>query len=692
MNAPQRHSAEARRETGVTRVFVVLLLAWGALLIAIRTMHPGLELGDGLNDADILHASRWFAEHGYRATTFLPVRETAYHPDYWPPTYNTFPPGVFYLHQVQRELGLTELWQFRVVSVCLAMLGVWWWFVLVRLLTGSAIISAGAAALYMLSCPVLSSAPGFWEHVPMLTLFATLGAWVKFERASSHRSRALWLGLAAGGNFLDSWLTLQHAAMIALIIGVRVMAGWWCRGASGRTGETARVWGSLVRPMLLAAIVCGMPAVVAGLRFWQEVLHVGSVAKAIAYFTDPLMFRLGDERFGLTRAQVLVEWFVRLGAPSSPTAETALYPALGGVGLACLGALAAVLVKAWRVPECAPYRNSLAGAVLLFAGALTWPLTMPQHAYKHAFPVLMFLPGLTLLLAGMGAWGVHLARLQRRRFLAAILLAAAIAPLVRPLAAIQHSDTLNRVWALDRREHTNVLALAARHEAIRACAPALRDAGVLRVAPRVPSIPYLLDHPFYQVARPADLRWVYGETLVLDLTTPVGNRSAAAFAAAWGIPDFAGEEGKLAFLPALRHGEQAGVVQACDATPIAPGAVLHEVRIAPTLDRRAAVVSVLIDGPVTHREASQGAVRVRVLDVDGQVIEDRCRLLSSFQTRAMGGSMGIRQKQSDPALLASMQFDRTLFRRAREVEIEVQGPSGQARVRLVVSAATVAGS
>jgi hypothetical protein len=653
---------------------LALLVLWGAMLIAIRTAHPGLELGDGLNDADILHASKWFAENGYWGTKFLPVRETAFHPDFWPPTYNTFPPGVFYMHQVQRALGLSELWQFRVVSVLLAMLAVWLWFLVARRLTHSTPIAALAAALYMLARPVIDYAPGFWEHVPMLSLFATLLCWLKHEAARAPRARRIWLLLAALAMFLDSWLTLQHAVMLATIITTRSLLRWWWARREKSGTETTPLRTVLLR----ATLVCSMPAVVGALRFGQQYLHAGTIENTLAYFKHPIKFRSGSELFTLSRLEVVEVWLHRLGVPdriSQPfrVPHVVVYPVFTGVSLLCLGVLTLLLVRRWHEPGLKPFRLALLSAILLFAGALTWPMMMRQHAYIHTFSVLMFLPSATLALAGACVWGLSLAR-SSGRFRAGVLAALAIAPLVIPISSLAHSATLNRVVRLDSGEHARVRDSAHRLEAIARAGRFLEPDRVLRVVPRWPSVPYMLGRPFYQLVSPLDVRWVVDETTVLDLNHAQTARAAAAMALSAGIPDLMQSPASQGLYPPRMSSADPWTQSRCERVELLPGASLVELRLARSVDRAAVACSLLIDGAVLPREAVRCLLLVEAIDSAGRSTFARSSVLSEFKTRSMGGRIGWRQLSSDPALLAIVELPLVRVQRAQKVRVTLVTP------------------
>lgn len=656
---------------------IVLLLVWGVLLIYVRVRHPGLELGDGLNDADILHASRWFEEHGYRATAFLPVRETAYHPDFWPPTYNTFPPGVFYLHEVLKGAGLRELWQFRIASIAIAMWSVWLWFASVRRMTGAPVVALLSAAMYMAARPVLSYAPGMWEHVPMLSLFGTMYCWLRHEQARTPGERALWLCGACAANFFDAWLTLQHSGMIGVFVFVRAAVRWWWGDRTNRNarGAIGAVWGAL--------LVGLAPIFVAALRFGQQVLYAGSVQKAIDYFRGPLTFRLGEERFDLSRWQVVAAWAMRLGAKVRVAGQElderqVLYPVFGAFTLACLGVLVLSLARYWREAGLKAFRQSVLGAVLLMGAAMTWPLLMKQHAYMHAFPVLMFLPGATLLLGGMCAWGVELARRQRTRVVAGLVAGIAIAPLIPALRHARWSDTLNREWRLDHRVHERLNTLAGRYAAIVACAPALRaHPGTLRIVPRQPAIAWMLDHHFYQLARPLDMPWVGDEVLAIDLSSHIGERTIAPLSVACGLPDFSGSGGEIAFVPGVVAPFRS--VSECLGEGVAPGAVLREIRVANTVDKSSGVVSVLIEGPLNPREAGQMAMFVRLIGAGDEVLFSSCQWMGGVaQSEAGGGrarspgvKLGQQQDHSEAGLVAWMFMPRSAFDAASRVEVAV---------------------
>jgi hypothetical protein len=630
-------------------ILPMLLCIWIVAMIALRTAYPGLEIGDGLNDADILHASRFFADSGYAATSFLPVRETASQPGAGPQVYITFPPGVFYLHELLRAFRLHELWHFRIVSVLLAALAGSLWFSAVHMFTRSTLIAALSAGLYLCSTPVIDYAGGLWEHLPMLGLFATLAAWARLERAVDEREsvgkRRLWLTLTAAACALDASLTLSHSVMLAVVIMTRALA---------RMPRPIRA-GSVVLALKPAAVVCSMPAVIAALRLVQLSSHYGSLTLAIDALKGPLALRSGDINFPHSSLRVMRAWLHNLGLPGRASLDM-LYPAylaLTWPALAGASLLAFSLIRHRSHATAQPTLRAVRLAALLMLAAMTWPLLMKQHAFNHTFVVLLFLPAATLTLAGLSRWGIERVR-TRPGTLALLPTLAVLALLAPPLFALRSSTALNRVALLDARVYSHVHDTARRLKAVADCAVPLAHAGVdtLRVTPRWPSIPLMLDRPFYQLDRPLILPWNPTETLCLDLRGAFAPRLLAALSITHGLPAFSGPPADLAFLPAAARAPIAPASAICLDLPLAPDLRLVELALTRTIDRAALVLVARIAGSVTASPSqAHAAILVDARGADDRSLFTHAELLTAGPPNWRGGPLGRAERSSQPALL-----------------------------------------
>lgn len=481
----------ARRRLA-TRVFLALWVAWGVVLIVLRAGEPGLHTGWTWNDAHILTASDWFKVHGHLDTLGLPPRQTAPKPDGSWELYNTFPPGVFWLHELRRAVGIESLAAHRACAVVWNHLAVLLFFVFVRRWTASAALGGVAASLYMFSGPYITGAGGLWEHAPMLSLVGTLVAWTGFERARGPmrvRVRALWLAAAVAMYVLDNLLTVQHAAMIGVLVGCRGL--WWLargwRKAGWRlSGDT---WAVLTGVLIMSAVP---PIVMAG-RVGMQAHVMGGLKPALNYFSERAEARAGmaseaeDELVSVWRVLA-----VRVGVPTGREATDmrtlqGRFPVLHPIAIA---GCAIVLVAGWRFrrsAHLAPMRRGLVLGASAVAAAMTWPVLFPQHAIIHPFVTFMFMPGLGVLAASVivAPWAIRKASraagLRPRKWVWLTLLLATGVVAAPSLASMRRSTALNAWVQIDDHVCIALRDRVERDRLLRVGAPSFADVPLLEV-------------------------------------------------------------------------------------------------------------------------------------------------------------------------------------------------------------------
>ena len=619
-DATRRERANGR-VTG--RVFLWVWAVWGVVLAALRVARPGLEIGDGLNDADILHGSRWFDVHGYLGTWFLPTRETSFPVGGAVQLYNTFPPGAFWVHELLKLAGLRELWQFRVAAVIGAQAAVLTLYWIARRMSGSALIAALTAGVYMFSTPYTNYSGGMWEHEPMLSMLGTVAAWLKFEEAretGSVRARRWWFAAAAACAILEAWMSVQHAVMLGVVIGGRAA---WIAWREWSAGQMRRAVGVVA----CAAVVCAVPAVVLGMRFAHQVVVSGSVAAAEDYFRKAVVFRAGLDERSVSRGMAMKVCLKRLGVPLMNGTgvwwtERGNFPAFGPGALVCGGLVViglGVLGRRWN----GSVVKGLVGGGLLLAGAATWPVVMSQHAALHQFVTLMFMPGASLMLGSLMAagWiaGEERARSGSERWVVLGMQLAGVALAVVMVRDMRRSELVN---AFVRAEGS----VAKRVEWDRERFAVIKAAGVkfgevkgvraLRICPRWPSFAYYLDQPFYQLALPMGRKWNPDETCVVDLTLERTSRAGGNLAAKFGVPDVLSDPAGLAAFPARVSEADRATRSVKPEAEVVPGVDLTEVRWERTVDGGGYAVGLAMRGKLAEEAA--GALKVRVELVDGQ--------------------------------------------------------------------------
>jgi len=444
--------ARRTRQRRATRIFVSVWLVWGLLLAGIRVAHPGLAIGFDWNDAHILVASDWFRQHGHWSTLLIPPRQTLPRADGTFNLYNTFPPGVFWVHEVRRALGVEALWAHRLAAVAWNQVAVLLLFLLVRRIAASALIAALAASLYMLSGPYATASGGLWEHLPALSLLGTLICWFEFERARAPRARRLWLAATFLLCAIDNCLSVQHTVMVALVIGARAAI------LARRDRRRGLPW---MWPLAGAMIVMAAAPLVMGARFAAQVHLMGGLDPAIAYFTTKLETRMGLEpeaipplgAWAITAARFGIPMFeLPFGSRSLQGLYPVFHPAtlIGGAVLL----LAALAVR--RSSRLAPVRRGVALGLLLFGTSLSWPVLFPEHVRIHTPVILMFMPGLAIALGSIAALPAFIKpaaaelRLPARPWAAPLLWLASGALVAPTLSTLALSETLNADVQLTR--------------------------------------------------------------------------------------------------------------------------------------------------------------------------------------------------------------------------------------------------
>lgn len=579
IDAALREAERERTSPGrrpAVAIFLILWVLWGTLLVWVRMQHPGLSVGEDWGDADILNAGRFFDQHGYSLTKGLPRLDTApLRPGEKPVTYNSFPPGPFWIHQGLKAVGITDLATQRALHEVYTHLGELLLFFVICRFTGSAWLALFAAGLHMFSIPYAAYSSGFWVNMGQTPLFGALYCWKRYEdapRAEPWFTRAsVWLALAALLAFADFWITFEDGPFIAIVVGVRALM------------IRRR------RTFLAAVAVAFMPALVMIIRtiYTAWAMDVG-LSMAVQHFIAAGEARSGEGNVPTAWSSVWSVWLSRLGWPltADPNAwhnRTFMYPVLWPVVIVPAVVLVGVLTSRLDDPRIAPARRGFwTGVLFLFAG-VSWTVIMRGHVWHHRFTILTLMPGFAVLLASLAYAGLALRPRGelRVRFMAWLPAVAAMVVLIALPMSLRYSDLLNLRFTLDEHraershESERFYALdAATHRG-------LEWAKRVIVYPKRPMISYYLDVPFVHAgaAAPEGLpSRDAGEAWLLDTWAPEAGKLAARLAKQIGLPDVQGDGGRLVVFPA-----HAGVSLPIEAAIEGLGHV-EGVRVAPTLD------------------------------------------------------------------------------------------------------------
>lgn len=217
-------------------------------------------------------------------------------------------------------------------------------------------------------------------------------------------------------------------------------------------------WRRELRGLMLVGLA-GVAAL--GTRLTHNSLALGGVRRAVDDLAVVAQYRSGHNAEQFSFGELARVWRTRLGRdrirPGDYSAEMA-YPALTPTVRWTSGVLAVVLLCVWHAATSAPLRRVLGnGLLLLFAGG-AWLLAMRNHAFIHRHIVLLLMPGLALLFAGLAAAGLQQWWFGQRAApvrwippLVAIIFVGSFA------AEMRKSVALNQVVALEPRVHAEVL-------------------------------------------------------------------------------------------------------------------------------------------------------------------------------------------------------------------------------------------
>jgi hypothetical protein len=459
----------------------VFFLAWMTVVFTVWTTWPGQDHGTRMADSNILNAGGLFDRHGLGHRHGIPQLETYDDAERRPILYGTYPPGPYWVHGALRLAGLDTLPELRGASVIGATVAGLMGLCAFSVLARSWLVGALAAWFYCFSAPFSGYADSVHMNVWMqIGLFGFLLAWAGFER-----TRGPWrwacLALAALAYFFEIWMTLEHIALIAIVVAVRTVIS-----------RRPSVWAG---GAVLAAVCLGGMA----LRVWHLRLEFGTLDASLDYLLSKYQHRSGEGaggRGGTPLAEVIAPWLRQLrwddAAPDSRLREFA-YPFLQPAVLGLMAGLVAAMLLA-RVPALRAAlsharaqardvarslgrhaqttrltRRDLAGAVadsrltalraaraglgwgaLLLLASLHWHVGMRQHASIHPHVILNMLPGMALILGSLAAGGLRLASADARgagwvRFAGAPLAVALMAVF---LVHLRDGAVLNRLFPL----------------------------------------------------------------------------------------------------------------------------------------------------------------------------------------------------------------------------------------------------
>lgn len=605
-DAGRSQTASVRRGRGVLFVFLALWVAWSGALGWLRVSHPELDHGDITTDSNILNAGENFDREGFWSSWGVPALDTFRADGKTPDYYLTYPPGCYWLHQALKLVGVQELWHFRLVSVFWSSLAVLLFFVVCTRVSGAVLPAAIAATAYMLSRPFAEYSDNLhYLSFSQVTLFATVLGWVGIEQAGTAASRMRWLLFTAAMFTLDSLVTFEHTLFVAAFGFVRI--------------ALSRRWGLLLPLMLLGLV----PVAVLSARFAINAAAMGGVSDVWAVMQAKLRQRTGASG-GAGWAQVGHELLDRLGwraARSGADSENAK-ARIGVLSPAFLfpaSVLAVIALSTWHLEGMKPARKAAGLALALLVAGAMWPIAMREHAFVHAYTVLLFLPGIAATIGALVTFGWWQRRWQPRG--APVRVAGAVAGcvlLIAHVSQMRHAHVLNLGWKLDAAVHERNLTIEKFESRFIAARPAFADVQRMYMYSHDAQLGRKLHVAFDNDTGRMHIPLAKGEAQMLDWRgVPRAMLDGQAGA---GPPRFLAEPAShLAFFFPGRQEIEAGTVALGD------GSRVSRLWMESTLDSAGVIVGAAVEAPAGKGTAGL-VLHARVRDAAGTLIWKRTAL------------------------------------------------------------------
>ncbi len=483
-----------------------------------------------------------------------------------------------------RALGLHELWHFRAVSIAFAGIALLLWWAIVRSVTKSNCIALLACFFYSFSASFTEYSDSLHQHTVMqLTFMGCLVSWLAYESAATPARRRIWLTVACVLFFVDLWISFEHILFIPGVIALRtVIVGF--------------------RQKWLGALLVGsLPLLVIGLRLGHNALALGGINAAMSDLFGSAKYRSDGDGQAITAAKVANAWWQRLGAKEEGSDEydpAMSFPVFRPRTAITIAALFILLIAAWDRSELYNVRRAFGFAILLLACGSLWFIAMRGHALVHRHVVMLLVPGLSLLVASLTAFGFwqwsNFPKKAPVRFLGPALSSLLIVWFVRD---IRHS----RAGTLLFQTNTTIaaqLAESRRAGEMRSLAGKSTLANVERiyfVGDMYPVFPYQVGRPFlFKNDLPDAL--AQNEAVWIEYWTPQERAAAEKALSRFGPPDvFSFSSSSLVF-------QQKNVTETVT-TDITYdlGIKLVQMRFAETLDQQSWVAQTILEVPPAVR-------------------------------------------------------------------------------------------
>ena len=340
---------------------LIILISVFCFLSIFRLQNVELNRGDEYSDGNSILAGKNFAKEGFLHLGFVP--STQPQTSAGKEVYPNYPQGADLASGlIQKILPAGSLLGFRIIMVCISLIGLLiFWFFLLEITKSPALSLFGSLLLllnpvYLSLLDSLHQTPYTWIFVSA-TLFLSARL-VNCEIGNPKFKKIVFI-LAVFG-FLNAWFTYETIVGLALVPFLVLLF------LKRTTLASAIVW---------SGVIASGAGIASLIRLGIAAAHFGGLGEAVGYFVA-----LAKERSlsGVERENMLTfsNW---LNSVWSTIFETAFFaPAL------IVAAIVLLLYSISKAPEGKPVGSILAWLGITFFAGASWYFLMPAHTVAHS--------------------------------------------------------------------------------------------------------------------------------------------------------------------------------------------------------------------------------------------------------------------------------------------------------------------
>lgn len=359
-----------KRYAGLAIIMLFICVA------AARLFFPDLSHGDEYSDANVLTAGKNFNTFGFRATCFLPCFDG--HSARPEVVYSHYPPLPDIINGVIRRLMHTDaLVVFRTFAIAASGVGLLFWFMFIRLVSGS--LGLGYLAVLFLLCNPnwlygIDSLHqlAYSDMIRSAVLYFAARVFIKRDNPAldtdagrPDRTALVLLGISL---FAGSWVSFEYIVYSSVFLAL-----FW-----KKICPEGIAWGRLA----VGSIAVSGTGVLA--HFAQNVCFFGSVPAAFKDLAGSAVQRIANSSDSFAPLNIST-WF-QFALWRNIQANTVI----DLVAVFLLAALAVIVYRHIDVPSRFRIRSTAYVCGVLFVSGITWYFIFPAHSLAHAF--IGFLP------------------------------------------------------------------------------------------------------------------------------------------------------------------------------------------------------------------------------------------------------------------------------------------------------------